>query len=261
MSSGNIKDPIEKRLAQLETEIAELKKVRRINRWLIAGLGVIIMLVAPIFAASLMSGNFGIGIASPLDTLDVNGDIRVRGADINDAGGTNRIRITDNGASNLYDAGGTIRLSIADGGNTNFFDSGGSTRISLDSAGNIGMGVSSPTAKLDVRGDVRHGASGQYYSFSAPERIRIVRGRVIGTGVIEEGTGFSVAKGGTGIYNLTWSPVFATEPSTVVTINWTAVDSHCNTAGGGSGSTVTVRCYTAGALADREFSFITIGDY
>ncbi|MDK2849978.1 MAG: hypothetical protein PWR32_645, partial [Candidatus Woesearchaeota archaeon] len=36
-------------------------------------------------------GNVGIGTTSPADSLDVNGDIRVRGGDIKDSGGTARI--------------------------------------------------------------------------------------------------------------------------------------------------------------------------
>jgi len=61
-------------------------------------------------------GNVGIG-TSPADNLDVNGDIRVRGADIKDTGGTARITLTDNGSLTLNEDGGSASLTIATDGN------------------------------------------------------------------------------------------------------------------------------------------------
>ncbi|OGJ86794.1 MAG: hypothetical protein A2268_14075 [Candidatus Raymondbacteria bacterium RifOxyA12_full_50_37] len=77
----------------------------------------------------------GIGTTSPGDTLDVNGDIRVRGADIKDAGGTARITLTDNGRLDLKEDGGAVVLSVS-------------------TAGNVGIATTAPVSKLEVAGSL-----------------------------------------------------------------------------------------------------------
>jgi hypothetical protein len=87
------------------------------------------------------SDNVGIGTSSPGDKLDVNGDLRVRGADIRDAGGTTRIALTDNGRLDLMEDGGTTTLSI-----------------STDAK--VGIGTTTPDEKLHVVGDIRLNSGG-----------------------------------------------------------------------------------------------------
>jgi len=106
------------------------------------------------------SGYVGIGTASPSSVLDVNGDIRVRGGDLLDTGGTSRVRVTDDGDTYLNDAGGTARMRIIDNGDTVFLNSSGSTRLTVDTTGNIGIGTTAPGSPLDVIGDIK--ASGDY---------------------------------------------------------------------------------------------------
>jgi hypothetical protein len=79
----------------------------------------------------IVDGNAGIGV-TPADKLDVNGDIRVRGADIKDAGGTSRITLTDNGTLQLKEDGGAAWLTVA-------------------TDGDIGIGDTSPGAQLEVK--------------------------------------------------------------------------------------------------------------
>jgi len=79
------------------------------------------------------NGNVGVGTTSPGDKLDVNGDIRVRGADIKDSGGTSRIALIDNGALYLKEDGGATRMTVA-------------------TDGDIGIATTTPDAVLDVYG-------------------------------------------------------------------------------------------------------------
>ncbi|NET04243.1 MAG: hypothetical protein F6K16_05840 [Symploca sp. SIO2B6] len=83
------------------------------------------------------SGNVGIGITNPLDKLDINGDLRLRGSDIKDTGGTSRISLYDNG--NLY-----------------FREDGGSVTLAITKDGTVGIGTTNPTSgsKLDLRGNL-----------------------------------------------------------------------------------------------------------
>jgi hypothetical protein len=85
----------------------------------------------------IVDGNAGIGV-TPADKLDVNGDIRVRGADIKDTGGTPRVTLVDNGVLQLMEDGGAASLTVA-------------------TDGDVGIGTISPASgyKLDVNGNLR----------------------------------------------------------------------------------------------------------
>jgi hypothetical protein len=100
------------------------------------GYGDMDILFDPFSGISYIKGYLAVGKDSPADTLDVNGDIRVRGADIKDDGGTSRITLTDNGNLDLKEDGGSVALRI-------------------DTDGEVGIGVTAPAYKLDVDGDVR----------------------------------------------------------------------------------------------------------
>ncbi|UCC80274.1 MAG: hypothetical protein JSW64_02630 [Candidatus Zixiibacteriota bacterium] len=78
----------------------------------------------------IVDGNLGVG-TTPSDMLDVNGDIRVRGADIKDAGGTTRISLYDDGSLHLK-------------------EDGGSTSLTVDTNGEVGIGTTSPSYPLHV---------------------------------------------------------------------------------------------------------------
>jgi len=73
--------------------------------------------------------------------IDTKGDIRLRGADIQDAGGTSRIYIADNGRLDLKEDGGTVALSI-------------------DTAGKVGIGTTNPSRHLTVQTNQVSGAYG-----------------------------------------------------------------------------------------------------
>lgn len=216
-----IRAAIEEATGPLKTEIDELKKVRRVNRWIIVGLGVLVVIVGPIFAASLMSGNFGIGIASPADTLDVNGDIRVRGADIKDTGGTNRVRLIDNGNTVLNDRNGNASLTV---------DSAGALRIGTGTGDLIAGGL---------------------------ESLRFVRGWVSGTGAPLRGTGFTVSNPATGHYSVTYTNAFPSEPDVFCTVH--SSDGYCFSGSNLNGSVQIFIRDAAGTPMNGIFHFMSLG--
>jgi hypothetical protein len=94
------------------------------------------------------AGNIGIGTVSPAAKLDVVGTLRL----------TNTANSSNYGL--LSDLGGLYIQSL--NSNPMYFATGGSERMRIDSSGNVGIGVGSPSDRLDVAGSnsrVRWGLS------------------------------------------------------------------------------------------------------
>lgn len=142
--------------------------------------------------------------------------------------------------------------------------SGGSINIeaiTVTSGGLVGIGTTSPTTKLDVRGDVRLGSTGQYYAPGGAENLRILRGRISSTGAVLVGSGFTASRTGTGLYVITYSTAFSGTP--VLTLS-PAVGSTGGPYGAHTNGVLTtsagVRITTAsGTNIDDTFDFILIG--
>ena len=143
-------------------------------------------------------------------------------------------------------------------------------RLSVRESGNVGIGTDSPVARLDVRGDIRLGPSGQYQATGGEENLRIVRGTVSDNATILAGTGFSVEKGGVGRYAIVFNTPFAGTPSVTITSTYgISRTAHIGTTDGVTASSfnaVTQRVFdidgtdnTVVLAIDRTFHFIAIG--
>lgn len=126
------------------------------------------------------------------------------------------------------------------------------------SAGNVGIGTSQPQAALDVRGDVKLGAAGEFDAPGGLYPLKIYQGYVDYFGNTASGHGFTATNPATGAYELTFTPPFSGTPSV------------CLTALGGSsilyldslnalGCTVIVVSRSTGAMVNSGFSITATG--
>jgi hypothetical protein len=107
------------------------------------------------------TGDVGIGTSSPSFPLDVNGFMGV-GAKTALPGVGGNVRYRDDTGTQRYIAG-----ILGSAGETSFsiYDAiAGDWRVQITSAGNVGIGTTSPSAKLDVSGgDIRLATNATYY--------------------------------------------------------------------------------------------------
>ncbi len=109
------------------------------------------------------NGNVGIGTTSPSEKLEVLGDIRFGGSTNGDWAvleyGTKSIQFTQ---SNAGSGGHEMKFRTPGWSTDAFIYTNGSTeRFRITGTGNVGIGTTSPSAKLHVDGDVR--ITGAYY--------------------------------------------------------------------------------------------------
>lgn len=91
--------------------------------------------------------------------------------------------------------------------------------------------------------------------------LRIVRGSVTAAGAIDAGTGFTIAKTGTGLYTITFSPAFSAVPSVVASAGTTAGALFAKQQNGTTptSSEFKVVTTTSAAVTDSAFHFIAAG--
>lgn len=116
----------------------------------------LVMDLSPNFGSSLVrldgpNGRVGIGTTSPGYTLDVNGVIRgEQYLRLADTAGTNRFSIRTESTYSTIDNGSN---SLYYNSSNHIFLIGLSEKMRINSSGNVGIGTTSPGAKLDVNGD------------------------------------------------------------------------------------------------------------
>lgn len=137
------------------------------------------------------------------------------------ASGANQIIHPDGGTSRVSMHYGAVALATAPA-----FGGEPLNRLLVGATGNVGIGTESPLAKLDVRGDIRLGASGQFRATGGEESLRIVRGIVAANGAILAGSGFSVSHGSIANYVITFTTPFQGPPSVTATPHRPSNDSY-----------------------------------
>jgi hypothetical protein len=154
------------------------------------------------------SGNVGIGTTTPTARLDVRGGAML----VENVGDQAELLWLASERSWVFKQEGTgagtaLKLeNIGGGGNKNFI---------VQTTGFMGVGTTAPAAKLDVRGDIRLGPSGQFQATAGDENLRLLRGDIDGNGTVLSGSGFSVIRFTEGVYDITFSPAFSGVPTVI----------------------------------------------
>ncbi len=196
------------------------------------------------------NGDVGIGTTAPTARLDVRGGAML----VENIGDQADLLWLASERSWVFRQEGTgaataLKLqSIGGGGNKHFI---------VQTDGLMGVGTTSPAAKLDVRGDIKLGPAGQYFAASAEENLRTIRGTANGNGTIGFGTGWTVARTAVGAYTIFFSTPFSDRPSVVASSSLSIRTAAVGTPVQGN---VQVRLYNAaGTLTDDNFYLIATG--
>ena len=134
----------------------------------------------------------------------------------------------------------------------------------IEGNGNAGIGTTTPTAKLEVRGDIKMGALNaapekDVLAAGGVENLRIVRGAINSNGGIVSGTGFTIVRTGTGTYQINFNPAFTDTMSITATPAPNAARPCTITWNNATESYVLMETWSAANKADLWFNFIAIG--
>jgi hypothetical protein len=200
------------------------------------------------------AGNVGVGTTAPTNKLDVRaGSILVE--NVGDQADLLWLASERSWVFRQEGTGSATALkleNVGGGGNKNFV---------VQTTGFMGVGTTTPAAKLDVRGDIKLGSSGQYQAAAGNETLRLVRGTVRDNGGIIAGTGFTVQRVLPGWYTMTFSTPFSGIPSATATARTGtgSVPLFTNTFLVTANSFVVHVKTAAGAIIDSEFDFCVMG--
>lgn len=208
-------------------------------------------------------GAVGIGTEAPTAPLQIKGDGQC--LNLEGTGTTAWMGFTDGtGVTHGYVGDGSANdtnIYVGSYGSDVVLYPGASALVAK-SSGRIGLGTSTPAEQLDVRGNVKLGATGEYYAPGSPENLRVLRGKVSAGGAILFGTGFTVFHSGTGMYSITFNPSFPAGQYPIITASAEYSSSGARIAAVNSPSHISgpIRIVNgSGALVDADFYFIAVG--
>lgn len=200
------------------------------------------------------SGNVGLGTTAPTARLDVRGGAMLV-ENVGDQADLLWLASERSWVFRQHGIGSSAALkleSVGGGGNKNFV---------LQTDGYVGIGTTAPAGKLDVRGDIRLGTSGQYRAAGGPEGLSILRGSVRANGTVITGTGFTASRVLQGVYRITYSSAFAVAPTVVVSprIPTSGGPRLVNTVNVSTSGFNVYAYLTNNTITDTEFDFVVLG--
>ncbi|MCP4925655.1 MAG: hypothetical protein GY916_06910 [Gammaproteobacteria bacterium] len=161
----------------------------------------------------------GLGTSNPQTTLHIatGRDVALDDDDgylvIGDVNGANVV--FDNNEIQARSNGATSTLFLQHEGGDFSVHRDASRTFRIKDGGNVGIGTSSPAEKLDVRGDIKLGASGDLFAAAGVENLRILAGRIDSAGGVDQGQGFTALRTATGRYTIFFLEAFASPPVVV----------------------------------------------
>lgn len=160
---------------------------------------------------ALMGGNVGVNTLQPFRRLHVEAsEVHSGGAGAGFSFGNREDGAVENPANGerwvWYATGRIARLWS------------GGDKLYVTAAGNVGVATAAPAERLDVRGNIKLGANGDFFGVGCLDNLRMVAGRVDDNGTRLSGSGFTVAKLGEGRYRVTYDNGFTAVPVVVATL-------------------------------------------
>jgi hypothetical protein len=160
----------------------------------------------------LANGNVGIGTTAPTNMLNVNGGAGTWPLRVQNSSGYIDFGPANTSYAHIYTDRPTFYLNkglYAGAGNALLNASNGSSFIN---GGNFGLGTTTPTQKLDVRGNIY--SSGQYFIQNVAPTIYL-QDTDHRSGMIHMNSNLLYFLNGAGVNSTTWTPINSTWPLTI----------------------------------------------
>ena len=152
------------------------------------------------------SGRVGIGSSNPGHTLGIQDNVAAE------------IGLLKSGGAHMVlgaDGTGTLLGSVSNDDLTLFTNN--TSRVVVQAGGNVGIATTAPKERLDVRGNIVLGPTGQYYAAGGYQNWIILAGSIPGGG-FAPGIGYSFNWGLTGECRVDFAYSFPSVPAVTVTL-------------------------------------------
>lgn len=121
---------------------------------------------------AMLGGNVGIG------TVTINRTLHVEGGEVHSGGGSGGFSFANRNTANFVEAppNGERWVWYAQDGVARLWS--GNDKLAVTPQGRVGVGTLTPAESVDVRGNVKLGANGDYFAIGALDNLRTIAGSV-----------------------------------------------------------------------------------